>query len=84
MRAGSVGRAALGQHPVFAWIVAGVAVGQPLKVVLMLRLGLPEIAGRLDLGDDGAGPQAGRVDVGDGALRFLALGFACEVDSGPV
>ena len=31
----------------------------------MLGLGLPEGSGRRDLGDHLAGPQAGRVDVGD-------------------
>ena len=31
-------------------------MGNALEIILVLGLGLPEIAGRLDLGDDLAGP----------------------------
>src|SRR3954454_9199805 len=40
------------QDPVGPRVVAGVAVGVALQVVLVLGLGLPERAGRLDLGHD--------------------------------
>ncbi|VXB37234.1 hypothetical protein CURTO8I2_180079 [Curtobacterium sp. 8I-2] len=53
--------------------VAGVAVRVLLEVVLVLVLGLPERAGRGDLGDDLAGPDARRIDVGDGVERDLLL-----------
>src|SRR5829696_7767030 len=65
--------AAVGQHPARAREVAGVAVRVALQVVLVLRLGLPERTGRGDLGDDLAGPQPGRLDVGDGVLGNPAL-----------
>src|SRR4029079_1043990 len=54
------GLLAPGKRPVRADKVAGVAVGIVLEVVLVLGLGLPERAGRLDLGDDLAGPDARR------------------------
>ena len=58
--------APLGQHPARAREVAGVAVRVALQVVLVLRLSLPERTGRGDLGDDLAGPEPGRLDIGDG------------------
>src|SRR6478735_1300724 len=61
-------RLAAGQHPTGPHEVAGVAVGDLLQVVLVLLLGLPEVTRGLHLGDDLAGPQARRVDVGDGVL----------------
>jgi len=39
----------------------------------VLGLGFPERDGLADLGDDRAGPQAGRLDVGDRVLGDLAL-----------
>src|SRR5512133_2256104 len=71
--------AAVGQHPAWAREVAGVAVRVALQVVLVLRLGLPERTGRGDLGDDLAGPQPGRLDVGDGVGGDPAL-FLIEVE----
>src|SRR5829696_7159745 len=65
--------AAVGQHPPRTREVAGVAVRVALQVVLVLRLGLPERTRRSDLGDDLAGPQPGRLDVGDGVLGDPAL-----------
>ena len=62
------GRRPLRQLPARAREVAGVAVGDALQVVLVLGLGLPEGAGRRDLGDHLARPQARGVDVGDGVL----------------
>jgi hypothetical protein len=38
--------------------MAGGAVGVALEVVLIFGLGLPELPGRLDFGDDFAGPKA--------------------------
>src|SRR3954449_12646251 len=61
-------RLAAWQHPAGPHEVAGVAVGDLLQVVLVLLLGLPERAGRGYLRDDLAGPQARRVNVGDGVL----------------
>ena len=46
----------------------------------MLGLGLPERAGRLDLGDDLARPQAGGLDVGDRVLGDAALLVVGVVD----
>ena len=53
--------------------VAGVAVGVALQVVLVLGLGLPEIAGGADFGHDLAGPEAGGLDVSDGVERNALL-----------
>src|SRR5690606_18399113 len=68
-RGSAAGRSALGvaarQFPLRTNEVAGVAVRQPLQVVLVLRLRLPEVADGLDLGHHLARPQPGRVDVGD-------------------
>src|SRR6476620_9652925 len=69
----SGGGFAFGELPAGADPVAGVAVGDALQVVLVLGLGLPERAGRLQLGHDLAGPQAGRVDVLDGVLGDALL-----------
>ena len=44
------------KHPAGPDEVAGVAMGNALEIILVLGLGLPEIAGRLDLGHDLAGP----------------------------
>src|SRR3954454_4919113 len=64
---------AAGQHPTGPHEVAGVAVGDLLQVVLVLLLGLPEVARGLDLGDDLAGPQTRGVDVGDSVLGDALL-----------
>ena len=53
--------------------MAGVPVGVVLQVVLVLRLGLPEVPGRADLGHHFAWPKAGRLDVGDGVQRDSLL-----------
>ena len=65
--------AAVGQHPARVREVAGVAVRVALQVVLVLRLGLPEGTGWGDVDDDLAGPEPGRLDVGDGVLGDPAL-----------
>src|SRR5436309_244964 len=56
--------------------MARVAARVALEVVLVLGLGLPEGTGGRDLGDDLAGPQAGRLDVGDGVLGYRLLPVA--------
>ena len=53
--------------------MAGVAGGVSLQIILVLRLGLPEISHRLDLGHGLARPQARRVHVCDGVLGYLLL-----------
>ena len=50
----------------------------------MLGLGLPEVAGRADLGHHLAGPQAGRLDVGDGVQRDSLLLVVDIEDRRPV
>ena len=70
---GSGVRGAAGQLPVRPYEVARVARGIALQVVLVLGLGLPERAGRGELGHDLAWPQAGGVDVGDRVLGDPAL-----------
>src|ERR671915_614103 len=54
-----------GQFPARAREVAGIAERVALEIVLVLRLGLPEFAGRRDLRHDTAWPQAGGVDIVD-------------------
>src|SRR5215831_13780037 len=64
LRGGRLGGVAPGrQLPIRADEVAGIAVGVPLQVVLVLGLGFPEGAGGGDLGHDLPRPQAGGVDV---------------------
>ena len=67
------GGLAVRQLPARPREVAGVAVRDPLQVVLVLGLGLPERDGLAELGHDLAGPQARGVDVGDRVLGDLAL-----------
>jgi hypothetical protein len=55
---------ALRQLPVRPWEMAGVTVRIPLEIVLMLRLGFPENAGRRHLGHDFARPKPGGIHVG--------------------
>ena len=73
-----------GQHPIRARIMAGVAVGITLEVVLVLRLRLPEIADGLDLRDDLARPQTRSVDIGDRLQCRLFLRLVNVVDRGTV
>src|SRR5262245_52618030 len=53
--------------------MAGVAVGIPLEIILVLWLGLPEIARRLHFGHDLAGPKTGGVHIGYGVFRDALL-----------
>src|SRR6201999_3233696 len=61
------------QLPVRPHEVAGVAVGNPFEVILMLGFGLPEISNRDHFRGRLAGPDAGGVDVGDGIFRDALL-----------
>src|SRR6185312_2619846 len=61
------------QHPAGPDEMAGVAAWVVLEVVLMLGLGLPEVAGRRQFGHHLARPQAGGIHVGDGVLGHLLL-----------
>src|SRR6185312_16239972 len=61
------------QHPAGPDEMAGVAARVVLEVVLMLGLGLPEVAGRRQFGHHLARPQAGGIHVGDGVLGHLLL-----------
>src|SRR3954471_7482254 len=53
--------------------MAGVAIWNPLEIVLMLRHGFPQLACRNDFGNGFAGPETGSVDVGDRVFRDLLL-----------
>src|SRR6185437_3918683 len=61
------------QFPARPGKMAGVAVRVTLEIILMLRLGLPEIRNRRQFRHHLAGPQAGGLDVGDGVLGDLKL-----------
>src|SRR6185437_1464042 len=61
------------QLPVRADEVAGVAVGDPLQVILVLGFGFPEVPGGRDRGNSLAGPQAGSVHVLDGVFGDALL-----------
>src|SRR5918996_553729 len=64
--------------------VAGVAVRVAFQVVLMLRLGLPEVAGRGYLGHHLARPESRRFDIGDRVLRDPLLLLARVEDGGAI
>ena len=66
-------RRPLRQLPVRPREVAGVAPRQALEVVLVLGLGLPEVARGRDFRDDLARPQPRGLDVGDGVQRDALL-----------
>jgi hypothetical protein len=55
--------------------MTGIAGRIALEIVLVLRFRLPEFPGRSDFGHDLAGPQAGRIDLGDGLLGDAFLVF---------
>src|SRR4051795_2911240 len=54
----SLARLALRQPPVRADEVAGVAIGIAFEIVLVLRLGFPEVADGRDFGAGLAGPDS--------------------------
>src|SRR5687768_1459294 len=53
--------------------VASIAIRIAFQVILVLRLGFPEVAGGGDLCHDAAWPQARGVDIADRPERLLAL-----------
>src|SRR6185437_1456499 len=69
----NLSRLALRQFPARPGKMAGIAVRVALEIILMLRLGLKKIRNRRQFRHHLAGPQAGRLDVGDGVLRDLEL-----------
>jgi hypothetical protein len=60
--------------------MAGVAVGNALEIILMLGLGLPEVACSNHFGHDLPRPQAGRIDVLDCVFGDPLLRIAREKD----
>src|SRR5215472_10231487 len=84
VRAGLGRGFAVRQLPARSREMACLAVRVFLQVVLILVVSLPERAGGLDLGDDLAGPQAGRIDIGDRLLGELLLPIAGVEDRGTV
>ena len=75
---------AMRQLPARSREMACLAVGVFLQVILILVVGLPERTGGLDLGDDLAGPQAGRIDIGDRVLGDPLLLITGVEDRGTV
>src|SRR5437868_6750534 len=73
-----------GQLPVGTYEMTGVAVGNPFEVILMLRIGFPEIARRRDFRHHLAGPQPRRIDIGDGLERHALLLLARVKDRGAI
>src|SRR5215216_6005535 len=65
-----------GQLPVLPDEMTVVAIRNALEVVLMLRLGFPEIAGWSDFGDHLARPKPRSIDVGDRVFGNPLLFFA--------
>ena len=53
--------------------MAGISVRSALEVVLVFRLGLPEVAGGLYFGHHLARPQAGGIDIGDRVFGDVLL-----------
>jgi hypothetical protein len=66
--------------PVRSRETTGVAVGIALEIILVLRLGFPEIADRCHLGHDFARPEAGGVHVDYGVFRDTLLLIICVED----
>src|SRR5258708_2408826 len=65
--------AAGSQLPFRPHVVAGVAAGVVLQVVLMFWFGFPEVTGRRHFGDRRGGPPPRCVDIGDGVARDAFL-----------
>src|ERR1700758_349679 len=57
-----------------------VSVWDALQVILVFRLRFPEGSRRGHLGHDSSGPQARRVDIGDGVLGDASLLIAGRED----
>ena len=69
----ATGFAGEGQVPFRAHVVAGVAAGVALQVILMFWFGFPEVTGRCHFGDHRGGPPPRCVDIGDGVQRDALL-----------
>src|SRR5581483_3262938 len=80
----ALGRHPLGKHPVWPRVVAGVAIRDALQVVLVLRLGLPEWAGRSNLGHHLTRPQSRSIHVRNRVLGSPLLLFRGVEDGRPV
>jgi len=61
--------------------MAGVSVWNPLQIILMFRLSLPELPRGHDFRNNLARPQFRSVDVGDCLLGYLSL-FVGRVKNG--
>ena len=72
------------QLPVRVDEVAGIAVRIAFQVILVLRLGLPEIASGRELGHNLARPQPRGFEVGDCVLSDAALFLARVENRRPV
>src|SRR5688572_31725211 len=64
--------------------VAGIAAGIALQIILVLGLGLPEFARRLDLGDDLVRPDPRGVRILDRPQRLLPLFLRRVEDRGAI
>ena len=68
------------QPPVGLDEMTGIAIWIRLQVILMLRLSLPEVFNRFNLGSHLSRPDPGGVDIRDGIFRNLLLFFGCVED----
>ena len=55
--------------------VARLAIGMFLEIILVVLLSLPEWSGCDHLTNNSSGPQAGRIDIGDGVEGGTSLFF---------
>jgi hypothetical protein len=69
-----------GQLPARPNEMTGVAAWMLQEIVLMLRLGFPEVSRWYDLGHDLAGPQPGFFDVRDRVFRNPTLFVSRVID----
>ena len=73
-------RLTFGQDPARPRVVAGVAAGIMLQVVLLLLLRLPEVADGLDFGGDPARLQVAGSHIGNSLERSTFLLIVLVVD----
>ena len=74
----------LWKNPVGTDEVAGVAARPLLQIILVIGLGLPELADRLDLGHHFAIPQPRGIHIGDRILGDALLLLVDIIDARPV
>ena len=72
------------QPPLGPHKMAGVAIGIPLQIILMLGLGLPKVARGRDLRHYLPRPKTGCVDIRDGVLGNPPLLLGRIEDGGPI